>query len=309
MSGGGGSFFPGKSAPEELRKQTRELEDDLRSQEYVTTVCKLLADLLQQAKDQNPDARNTHLDEIKKALGKEIEGEVDLRFGGSVAKHTYVDGLSDIDALVVLNKSELAQEKPEAVKSYFAERLQERFPNTQIAIGRLAVTLKFDDGEIQLLPAIRTVSRVRIPSASGVEWSSVVRPASFARKLTQTNQARGGKLIPTIKLAKSVISQEPEQRRLSGYHVESLAIRAFENYQDSLAPKAMLTHFFSYASAQVMKPMADTTGQSYHVDDYLGRAGSLERRLARDSLNRIARQMRNADGAQSVDQWRRILGK
>jgi predicted nucleotidyltransferase len=38
-------------------------------------------------------------------------------FGGSVAKHTYVDGLSDIDSLLVINGSDLAEGTPrEALK-------------------------------------------------------------------------------------------------------------------------------------------------------------------------------------------------
>jgi len=38
------------------------------------------------------------------------------------------------------------------------------------------------------------------------------------------------------------------------------------------------------------------------VDDYLGGAGSLERRLVGDALDRVARRIRNADSAQSVEQ-------
>lgn len=308
MGGAGGAFFQGNSGPEELRKQTRQLEDEVRSQEYETAVSALLGDAIQQSREQDPDARNRHLQEIRNALGKDIEGPIDLRFGGSVAKHTFVDGLSDIDALVVINRTELVQEKPEMVKGYFAERISERFPQTEIKIGNLAVTVKFSDVEIQLLPAIRTATGVRISSPSGDQWSSVVRPDSFANRLSSLNQHLGGKLIPVIKLAKSIIGQEPEQRRLTGYHVESLAIEAFKAYQGPLTPKAMLTHFFGRVSDHVLRPIADTTGQSYHVDDYLGQTGSLQRRLVRDSLTRVARQVRNADGAQSIDQWKHILG-
>ena len=62
---------------------------------------------------------------IKAALGKSIDGEIDLRFGGSVIKHTDVNGLSDIDALVILNGSELEHKSPEEVKAYFLQQLQD----------------------------------------------------------------------------------------------------------------------------------------------------------------------------------------
>ncbi len=39
------------------------------------------------------------LEVLKSKLSKELDGTFDQFFGGSIAKHTYVDGLSDIDSL------------------------------------------------------------------------------------------------------------------------------------------------------------------------------------------------------------------
>ena len=116
-----------------------------------------------------------------------------------------------------------------------------------------------------------------------------------------------GKLVPCIKLAKAIIASLPEKRRLIGYHTESLAIKTFKEYSGEKNTKAMLHHFFEQASAQVRQPLADSTGQSVRVDEYLGSPNSLQRRIVADSMNRIARRMKNADGARSVARWRELF--
>jgi hypothetical protein len=50
--------------------------------------------------------------------------------------------------------------------------------------------------------------------------------------------------------------------------------------------------------------MSDTTGQSVHVDDDLGPAGSLSRKLAADSLGRTARKMTTS---RSIEEWDGIV--
>jgi hypothetical protein len=79
----------------------------------------------------------------------------------------------------------------------------------EVSSGNLAVTVTYPDGtQLQLLPTLRTASGFRIASSKNPEqWSNVVRPASFARKLTEVNQANSGKLVPIIKLFKRLIEK------------------------------------------------------------------------------------------------------
>ena len=172
--------------------------------------------------------------------------------------------------------------------------------------GNLAVTLTQGDKSIQLLPAIRSGSGFKISSSDGKQWSQI-SPRGFAKALTKANKAMSGKLVPTVKLAKAIIAKLPEQRQLSGYHVESLAISIFKGYEGPKTPKAMLSHFFEQATSHVKKPVADSTGQSVHVDEYMAGANSLQRKIASNALGRIARRMKNADGAGSIDRWKDIL--
>lgn len=224
-------------------------------------------------------------------------------------KHTYVDGLSDVDVLAIVNNSALENESPRRVLEYFAERMRQRLPKTTITVGNLAVTVKFSDGyEIQVLPALTTKTGIRIATSDGREWSNVIRPERFARKITAVNQANGGAVVPVIKLYKVINSQLPEDVRLSGYHIESMAIDAFEGYSGPRSRKDMLLHLTEYASKAVLRPIEDSTGQSIHVDDKLGGANSVERERTSASIKRTLARMKSGDSEAQVDRWKQLMG-
>jgi hypothetical protein len=109
-------------------------------------------------------------------------------------------------------------------------------------------------------------------------------------------------------LAKAIIGQLPEAQRLSGYHIESLAIAAFRGYDGVKTPPTMLPVFFERARELVLAPIRDSTGQSVHVDQYLGPAQSELRQITGHLLGRLGRRMRNATAAQSTAQWRALFG-
>ncbi|HEY4786928.1 MAG TPA: CBASS oligonucleotide cyclase [Bacteroidales bacterium] len=306
--GGSGGFF-GRSDPDDLAKKIREAEEQSANSEFNSNVNKMINDLLAYVNDRPYSEIETHLNTIEQALMSDIEGYIDLKYGGSVAKHTYVDGLSDIDSLAILNNSELADYNPKDILSFFYERLKQRLPNTDISKGQLAVTLNFTDKiQIQILPALKTGTGIKIASSNGENnWSSVIKPDKFAEKLRDVNRQNQQKVIPVIKLAKSIISSLPEKRQITGYHTESLAIEAFENYSGIKNPKEMLKHFFSESSKRILAPIKDNTGQSIHVDDYLGENNSIQRQIVSDSFSQIVRKMQNADGAQQISQWKSLL--
>lgn len=302
MGGAGGKF-----EPEHVKSEIRKLEQRIEDAEYEAEVAQLLSSILANANDRNLELIQAHLRDIKQAIEIKATGFVDLLFGGSIAKKTYVSGVSDVDMLVVINGSELSSKTPFEVRDYFVARLQERLPDTRVESDGFAVTVRYADGAVQLVPVKIQDDAYLLPSADCSTWSRV-RPQAFADALSAANRDNNGKLIFIIKLAKVALTDMPEARRPSGYHLEALALDVFSGYQGAKTPKDMLTYFFSQSAQRVLQPIPDRTGQSRNVDDYLGRPMSLERQILSDSLGRIARRLQNANGAHSLDQWKRVLG-
>ena len=237
-------------------------------------------DLLVRYSRRNTTALTRRLESLCRFFREEGNHVVQTMFGGSVQKGTYVTGLSDVDVLLILNESSLVNQPPAKVKKHMRDAIKRRFSNNPVQAGKLAVTVKYSDKtELLLLPAILTkTGGVRIAQHGATRWSKIVHP----EKLAEVNAGRNGRLVPVIKLAKAMadclITQE--DRKLSGYHMESLAIDAFADYQGPLDPKAMLNRLLRHSSKAVMTLITDSTGHSRYVDDYLGQADSIERERA-----------------------------
>ena len=177
----------------------------------------------------------------------------------------------------------------------------------EVRAGSVAVTVVYRDGkEIQLVPTVRDGDKFGVPSWDKNKWSSI-DPRQFRDGLTKRNDECNGKLIPTLKLAKAINATLPEAARLSGYHIESIGVTAFRSYNDAKVPVRMLPHFFKKASELVLRPMTDRTGQSVHVDGYLGDANSSERVAASHMLRRIHQRMMSASAGHSRERWQDLF--
>lgn len=304
MGGSGGGFFG--SDPRDVADKLRQAEQDTGDQAFRSDVEKLLGGVLAAANDRDADAVSRHLTTIQQALEKNIDGVVQLIFGGSVSKRTYVDGVSDVDALVVVNESELASADPKSVREYFLARLSERL-ESRISADGFAINVEFSDVTVQLIPVIRRGNDYMLPNPECTSWSRA-RPNAFTDALTAANKACNGKVVPIIKLAKVLLADLPENRRTNGYHLENLAVEVFSGYQGPYTPRDMLHHFFAKAPDLIRTPIPDRTGQSTHVDDHLGSRDSMERLVVADAVDRIGRRLRNADGAKDIEQWKRMFG-
>ncbi len=305
MGGGGGGYRVG---PDDIDQIKREVDQRTERSMAEAEINDLLSRELTRINFRDTEAISRLLDAIAEALGNEIELQR-LGFGGSIAKHTYVDGLSDIDSLLYFRDEDVQGMTPSELRDRCAENLQANLPKgnvERIRPGDLAVTVTFTDGtEIQLVP-IREArdGSTQISSADGRRWKSI-EPRNFAQTLTRVNQEQAGAVVPAIKLAKGIIDRLPEHTRLSGYHVEALAVSAFTGYKGPRTPREMLTHLFSSAAEGVKRPISDSTGQSRHIDESLGDTGSAARLRASRELGRIASQMEDAT---SANQWRTLLG-
>lgn len=309
-SGGGRTFHIPK---EDLKKEFERSTDNTKTAAFETTINDEINDILTEYNDRDSDTIQEHLDEIQKIIEEDIEGMINLKFGGSISKYTYVEGLSDVDTLVTLNNSELSSLSPKDVLNYLKSKLDGKLKNLDnINVGELAVTLNFSNNvKIQILPSIKQGDGFKIPKTTKNEWSNVIKPKKFAEKLTQVNKNLNGSVVPVIKIVKGINSRILKDHPLKSYHIESIAIESFKTYPDNKpkTPKALLKHFFEKAKDIVKKPIKDNTGQSIHVDAYLKSENSKERSDMSYALNRIYKKMEKADKIRSVSEWSKILGE
>lgn len=306
---GGGGTFSGRS-PSDLQEQVRKAEGRTAEAAFESELAGTLGDLLATYNGRDVELVRERLEAIKGQLSRELDGSFDQCFGGSVAKHTYVDGLSDIDSLVVISDSDLDGQSPQSVLQKLERTIKSGVGDAAtVTHGRMAVTIQYRDGMlVQLLPALESkTGHIHVPSSRTVGWSKI-DPIAFQNALTKRNQQCGGKLVPTVKLAKAINGQLPAAQQLSGYHMESLAIAVFRDYKGEMSTRAMLPTFFERAQELVLSPIRDRSGQSVHVDGYLGAADSEERQVASHILGRIARRMKNASAAGSTAQWEALFG-
>ena len=311
MGGGGGGGWVSSRTPAELAQLVRASEQSSADANFAASLSEELAGLLAGYNGRDLELVRGRLEQAKIALEGSIEGTFDQIFGGSVAKHTYVDGLSDVDSLVIVNNTALVAGGSQRALERMARVLGKHLAGEAVVThGQMAVTVQYADGMmIQLLPAVRQADgSLRVPSSRRANAWSSINPETFREALTRRNAECGGKLVPVIKLAKAINGTLPEAQRLSGYHMESLAIAAFRGYNGSKTTADMLPVFFERARDLVRSPIRDSTGQSVHVDNYMGAADSPMRQAASHVLGAIAKRMRNATAAGSLQRWRAFFG-
>ncbi|MDE2987115.1 MAG: CBASS oligonucleotide cyclase [Chloroflexota bacterium] len=303
MGGSSGDYLTVRDT-EEL---TEEAQRAIEQSRLDTDINALLQRHLLAINDRDVEQVRERLQDIEDALGDRVDEMDRLLFGGSVAKHTYVDGFSDIDALVLLDKVSRFSYPPGEVREQLARVLRQSLRQgeiQEIRVGNVAVTVEYRDGaEIQLVPAIKQGEEVAISSWDGTAWS-VANPGRFSRELTRVNQSQGQSVVPAIKLTKAICANRFGEAGPSGHLVEALAVEAFREYSAQRSPKAMVTHLVDYASQRVLRPTSDITGQSRNIDQALGDNNSPARQELSRRLTRLARTM---ESARSMADWRAML--
>jgi hypothetical protein len=71
----------------------------------------------------------------------------------------------------------------------------------------------------------------------------------------------------------------------------------------------MLLHLCREATNLVKSPIQDKTGQSLHVDDYLGVKNSQDRLKTSKFLERLTKQMESSDNLKSLTKWQEWFGE
>ncbi len=296
MGGGGRQNWRGHWITEP-RELIEDAESETEERLNATEVENHLSEVLKEINAHDYEAIDSHRSSIRDALEKDFEVE-QINFGGSHARSTDVSGLSDVDMLVVLGGSSDMPTSSDQVISSLAQRLEQRFPQTTIQTGSMAVTVKFSDGlEVQILPAYRSGDVYRIPDRNSSNWVQS-NPTAFSRRLTSINEKCNGSAIPAIKLIKSLCSKSDIE--LKSYHIENMAMNTFERYGGPYSYAKMLRQFFSAAKTQVHLPISDPSGQSNDVSAYLSRAD-------RNQLSHKLARLESTLQSNSLDNWKELF--
>lgn len=257
----------------------------------------VLDDAAKNSRERDAKSQMQYRNDAKDAINSNIDGYVDIEYGGSVSKATYVAGISDLDCRVYINHSSLVSKSPDEIKKYIARQLKSKDPKiSSVKVGGMGVTVRYRDGtEMQFIPAIRTRYGYKLPN--GNRWSKVVYEDRFKRDFSRTNQKCGGTLYPLVRVIKKQNYLNPLSQQLSGHHIESVANKIFKHYPKS-APRtleAMMDYYYRYAPRQIVHRTRDKTGQSSFVDkDKLGNPASKNRQAAARSMGRVRKILRQA---------------
>jgi hypothetical protein len=253
--GGGGSRYTGPTS-EHIKRKIEEARQREKKR-LIGEVNELLKKRLVNYNDRDIERINKRLDQILNKLGDAVELETIL-FGGSVAKQTAIQGLSDVDALAIMNDDALAKNEPQKVLDLFVDTIRKKLPRRDIESiekGSLAVTMKYKDGsEIQILPAFRVGKKIKISSSDGKSWIKA-NPEVFCEKLTTANHQMNQALIPAIKLFKGIVADLPRKKQITGYHAEALAIDAIKDYTGDKTPRALVLEILKHASQRILSPI------------------------------------------------------
>src|ERR1700688_1733597 len=107
MGGSGGGTFGGRS-PSKISQLVRDAELRTASAEFETRLSGVFGELLADFNSRDTVLVQERLQALKQHLEEVLDESLDHLFGGSVAKHTYVDGLSDVDSVLLINDTRLA---------------------------------------------------------------------------------------------------------------------------------------------------------------------------------------------------------
>lgn len=298
MGSGGGGEFRGGGIQDKYESVKEGKKTEINS---------YLQDLLRDKINQKDTEKiNSRKEEILQRIKEEFEGSFDLYTGGSYSRQTYVNGLSDVDILVNLgNYSDSNipdKENSKKVLEYIAERLRKRYPNTEVTTGKMAVTLKFSDGvEIQVLPAFRYHSGYKVPDSNTGGWLTTF-PGSFKERMSEVNQKTGNRVKPTIKLVRYMLNKNNIE--LSSYHLENMALEAFDGYSGSKTHSDMALHLLNYAKTRVNTKTSDPSGQSDYVDENLGNNHNPTRKKLAKDIENVESKLKKSE---TKEEWKRVI--
>lgn len=172
-----------------------------------------------------------HSDSVQSRLEKYFEVKK-FRTVGSYSRGTSVSGKSDIDLFCLVSRSEArwgnSFKSSTRVLEKFRLELINRFQRTHVVKDRVAVTVRFKDANVDVVPAVflgmsNTSPRVplyEMPDGFG-DWM-VTSPEAHAAFIAESDKRSAGKLRRVAMLMKYWCNCRSPRIPLSSFHIELL---------------------------------------------------------------------------------------
>jgi hypothetical protein len=192
---------------------------------------------------------------------------LDTFLTGSYRRSTMIRPLSkaDVDIFIVLDPSYYDSTTPAQLLDQVKGVLKERYKTPAISRNGQAVTIRFSDFEVDVVPGFyREGGGFVIPDAARTVWIET-DPQRHVEIWTAANKAHSGALVPAIKMVKA---WNQTRALLRSFHLEVLVLNVLDGVTISNYPSSV-RFVFDRARAKIRVKLPDPAGYSDDVAAHL----------------------------------------
>jgi predicted nucleotidyltransferase len=236
---------------------------------------------------------------------------------GSYARHTLIGPLSeaDVDILVVLDPSYYhevnTKTDPQArLLDKVRSVLCDKYPTTTVSRNGQAVTIKFSDYYVDVVPGFLTTNgNYFIPDSATKRWI-YTNPKKHNEAMAQTNVKRDKSFVPLIKMVKAW--NRNNGGIFSSFHLEVMGANLFDNVSIADFQNGLLTYFDQgvYRITQrCMDPAGfdDNLGTYLSIGDKMQQAPRLFEKARNHARNAISHE-RIWRPDLAIAEWKQVFG-
>ena len=247
------------------------------------------------------------------------------RLSGSYGRSTAIELIPDVDILLFLPTEHLDR-TPNAVLLEL-HRVLKDYPAAEIKTEgqRRSVRLELpsEDLCLDIVPAVAAGGldhALKVPDRPQEKWI-ISDPLGYAARLTEVNQAHGGKLVPLIKKMKAWRDEQMLRRRPKSYVIEVMLLYAVEEGSLVLCDHSAaenVTDAFIYITDKYETLMEEGSGAPRIPDPQVQNhfiTKGWERshfetfmRRAREARSAAERALKAIDEPAASAEWKRVFG-
>lgn len=187
---------------------------------------------------------------------------------GSYRRSTMIAPLAeaDVDVFVVLDSSYFEQNGQAALLDKLKRALAKEYNNSTISRAGQAVTIRFTDFYVDVVPAFnRQGGGYLIPDSILKRWIST-DPTKHVSLWSELNSRKDGKFVPLVKMLKGW--NKEHSQLLRSFHLETLAYDVLNSVTITDYPSGV-RYFFDHSRAKIVSGTFDPAGYGGNVGAYL----------------------------------------